>query len=94
FEIYQTLWGLKVLGIVEEKVSLAESGDAEWQGGLADTHFADVLVGVARRGATGILHVSRRMRERTFHFQDGACVFATSNDSDDGLIAYLLRRGV
>ena len=32
FEIYQTLWGLKVLGLVEEKVSLAESGDAEWQG--------------------------------------------------------------
>ncbi len=94
FEIYQTLWGLKVLGLVEEKPSLAESGDAEWQGSLAATHFADVLIGVAQRGSTGILHVSRRMRERTFHFQDGRCVFATSNDSDDGLIAYLLRRGV
>ena len=94
FEIYQTLWGLKVLGLVEEKVSLAESGDAEWQGSLAETHFADVMLGVAQHGATGILHVSRRMRERTFHFQDGRCVFATSNDSDDGLIAYLLRRGV
>ncbi len=94
FEIYQTLWGLKVLGLVEEKVSLAESGDAEWQGSLTETHFADVLLGVAQRGTTGILHVSRRMRERTFHFQDGRCVFATSNDSDDGLIAYLLRRGV
>ena len=94
FEIYQTLWGLKVLGLVEEKVSLAESGDAEWQGSLVDTHFADVLLGVAQRGATGIVHVSRRMRERTFHFRDGNCVFATSNDNDDGLIAYLLRRGV
>jgi hypothetical protein len=94
FEIFQTLWGLKVLGVVEEKVSLAESGEAEWQGSLAETHFADVLVGVAHRGETGILHVSQRMRERTFHFQDGLCVFATSNDTDDGLIAYLLRRGV
>jgi len=94
FEIYQTLWGLKVLGLVEEKVSLAESCDAEWQGSLAEKHFADVLLGVAERGSTGILHVSRRMRERTFHFQEGRCVFATSNDSDDGLIAYLLRRGV
>ena len=94
FEIYQTLWGLKVLGVVEEKLSLAECGDAEWQGSLAETHFADVLLGVAHRSATGILHVSRRMRERTFHFQDGHCVFATSNDTDDGLIAYLLRRGV
>ncbi|NIM00305.1 MAG: DUF4388 domain-containing protein [Acidobacteria bacterium] len=94
FEIYQTLWGLKVLGLIEEKPSLAESGDAEWQGSLAEVHFADVLIGVAQRGATGILHVSRRMRERTFHFQEGRCVFATSNDGDDGLIAYLLRRGV
>jgi hypothetical protein len=94
FEIFQTLWGLKVLGVVEEKVSLAESGEADWQGSLAETHFADVLVRVAHRGETGILHVSRRMRERTFHFEDGRCVFATSNDTDDGLIAYLLRRGV
>ncbi|MCH7781403.1 MAG: DUF4388 domain-containing protein, partial [Acidobacteria bacterium] len=94
FEIYQTLWGLKVLGAVEQKVSLAESGDAEWQGSLAENHFADVLLGVAHRGVTGILHVIRGMRERTFHFRDGHCVFATSNDTDDGLIAYLLRRGV
>lgn len=94
FEIYQTLWGLKVLGAVEQKVSLAESGDAEWQGSLAENHFADVLLGVAHRGVTGILHVIRGMRERTFHFREGHCVFATSNDTDDGLIAYLLRRGV
>lgn len=94
FEIFQTLWGLKVLGVIEEKVSLAESGEAEWQKSLAEKHLAEVMVSVAQRRETGILHVSQRMRERTFHFRDGRCVFATSNDTDDGLIAYLLRRGV
>jgi hypothetical protein len=33
-------------------------------------------------------------RERTLHIQQGSCVFATSNDVDDGLVAHLIRRGV
>jgi len=94
FEIYQTLWGLKVLGAIEEIVGLAESGDADWQGNLEEMPFADVFVSAAHARETGILHVSQRTLERTFHFHEGSCVFATSNDPDDGLIAYLLRRGV
>jgi len=94
YEIYQTLWGLKVVGAIEEKSSLAESSEADWQGSLADTHFADVLIRAGHQRETGILHVFRRMNERTFHFLDGRCVFATSNNHDDGMIAYLLRRGV
>lgn len=94
FEIYQTLWGLKVLGAIEEIVGLAESGEADWQGNLEEQTFAEVFVRAAHARETGILHVSQRTLERTFHFQEGRCLFATSNDPDDGLIAYLLRRGV
>jgi hypothetical protein len=95
FEIYQTLMGLKILGAVLVRDSLAESpAVSSMKGGLSDVSFADLLVSLSRSKSTGVLYVSRQNHERTFHLAAGRCVFATSNNPEDGLIAYLLRRGV
>jgi len=95
FEIYQTLLGFRVLGLVEEREPRREPiGEASWHGVLGDEGFAELLVRLGRAGDTGVLYVTRGTQERTFHVSGGRCVFATSNDPDDGLVAYLLRRGV
>jgi hypothetical protein len=95
FEIYQTLWAFKVLGVIEE-VEPRVSGEGAAQDGrlTAPDGLAGVLVHLCRDGVTGVLHVVRGTRERAFHLKAGVCLFATSNDIDDGLIAYLIRRGV
>jgi hypothetical protein len=95
FEIYQTLWGLRILGAVELRESIKESpADSSIKGSLCDLNFADLLVSLSRSQRTGVLYVSRRQHERTFHLSEGRCLFATSNNPEDGLVAYLLRRGV
>jgi len=95
FEIYQTLWAFKVLGVVEEVERRVTSEGAAKDGCLtAPDGLASLLVQLSRDGVTGVLQVVRGTRERAFHIKAGSCVFATSNDIDDGLIAYLLRRGV
>jgi Domain of unknown function (DUF4388) len=95
FEIYQTLLGFRVLGLVEEREPRREPiGDTSWHGVLGEEGFAELLVRLGRSGDTGVLYVTRGGQERTFHLAAGRCVFATSNDPDDGLVAYLLRRGV
>ncbi len=87
FEIYQALWAFLILGVVEEVIRTNE-GPKERSG------FHDLLVRLCREEVTGVLYMARGTLERTFHFKDGACIFATSNAIDDGLVAHLLRRGV
>lgn len=95
FEIYQTLWAFKVLGVIEEAEARVPAEGAALDGRLtAPDGLAGVLVGLCRARKTGVVHVVNGTRERAFHLKDGACLFATSNDIDDGLVAYLLRRGV
>jgi hypothetical protein len=96
FEIHQALWALKVLGAVEETDGAGESAAAgtSVEGRLGPEGMIEVLVRLCRAGETGVLHVTRGPAERTFHLREGRCVFATSNNFDDGLIAHLLRRGV
>jgi hypothetical protein len=95
FEIYQALWAFLVLGIVEAG-SGAESGSpgAAIEGRLERTSLPEILVRLCRDESTGVLHMAQGTRERTLHIKGGTCVFATSNDVDDGLVAHLLRRGV
>ena len=95
FEIYQTIWALKVLGVVEEVEELwMAPSDVTQRGALSQVDFTELLVLLARGGDTGVLYVTRGEHERSFHISDGRCVFATSNDVDDSLLSYLLRRGV
>jgi len=95
FEIYQTMWALRVLGAVERRDEpwMAPS-EMTQRGSLDQVDFTELLVRLGRGGETGVLYVTRDHHERTFHIANGRCVFATSNDPDDGLLAYLLRRGV
>ena len=52
------------------------------------------MVRLEREQETGVLYLTRGASERSLFFAAGHCVFATSNDPDDGLVSYLLRRGV
>jgi len=94
FDIYQMLWAFKVLGVVVPCVPHASVEDeASREGRLDETPFPELLVRLCRSGETGVLNVCRGNRIRTFHVAGGRCVFATSDDPDDGLISYLFRRG-
>lgn len=95
FEVYQALWAFRVLGAVQavdRALEFSPAGAVE--GSLAGEPFPALLVRMCRQGETGVLHVARGSHERTFHLREGRCVFATSNNPDDGLLAHLLRRGV
>ncbi len=95
FEIYQTLWALKALGAIEEvEYASTARSDVAFEGLFAGEGIAPVLVRLCRAGETGVLYLTRGALERTIHVRDGRCVFATSSNIDDGLVAYLLRRGV
>jgi hypothetical protein len=87
FEIYQALWAFLILGVVEEVVRTNE-------GPKERSAVAELLVRLCREEVTGVLYMSRGTLERTLHIKEGACIFATSNAIDDGLVAHLLRRGV
>lgn len=95
FEVHQALAAFHVLGmIVIAPPDAARFSDSR-RAGTFDRHdFLAVLARLCRDGETGVLHVARGGVERSFHLREGRCVFATSNDSDDGLIAHLFRRGV
>jgi hypothetical protein len=87
FEIYQALWAFLILGVVEEVVRTNE-------GPKERSAVAELLVRLCREEVTGVLYMSRGTLERTLQIKEGACIFATSNAIDDGLVAHLLRRGV
>lgn len=95
FEIYQSLWAFKVLGLIQEAEAVPDAPSTFGVEGRLDADgLAGLFVRLGRAGETGVLYVTRGALERTFHLREGRCVFATSNSIDDGLIAYLLRRGV
>ena len=66
--------------------------DVTQRGSLSQVDFSELLVRLGRGGDTGVLYVTRGEHERSFHISGGRCVFATSNDPDDSLLSYLLRR--
>ncbi len=92
FEIYRTLWAAKLLGLVQPCGRRA--GNAGFEGNLDECLLAQLLLGLEADGQTGVLYVTHGMVERSILFASGRCVFATSNDPDDGLVSFLFRRGV
>ncbi|MBD3869303.1 MAG: DUF4388 domain-containing protein [Acidobacteria bacterium] len=95
FEIYQALWAFKVLGVVHEVEHLGgEFSDAVIEGRFGKETVSPLLARLCHNEDTGVLQLVRGSMERTIHIMEGRCVFATSNSPDDGLMAYLLRRGV
>jgi hypothetical protein len=95
FEIYQALWVCKVLGAIEEADrSVEAANEASFEGHIGPEGIIPVLVRLCREGRTGVLYASRGTFDRTFHVKEGRCIFATSTNIDDGLVAHLLRRGV
>ncbi len=95
FEIYQALWAFKVLGIVYEVEHLGgDFSNAVIEGRFGKETVAPLLSRLCHSEETGVLYLVRDSMERTIHIKEGRCTFATSNSPDDGLMAYLLRRGV
>ena len=64
------------------------------QGAREQSSFVEFLLRLCTARETGVLYAGRGSMERTFHLRQGQCIFATSNDADDGLVSFLLRRGV
>lgn len=93
FEVYQALWALRILRATEV-VDHIVGADVRGSGRLEQDEFVGVLVRLCREGETGVLHVSRGGVDRSFHIREGRCVFATSSNPDDGLVAHVFRRGV
>lgn len=90
FDVARTLWAFRLLGLAAPAL-----GDGRESAQLiATTDIASALVALARDAETGVLRGWRDGTERAFHLRGGRCVFATSSDPDDGLLAFLLRRGV
>jgi len=95
FEIYQALWAFRVLGLITDAERAANAPEAAAiEGHLGPGGIGPVLVRLCRDCETGVLYVSRDAVDRAFHLREGRCVFATSSNIDDGLLAHLLRRGV
>jgi hypothetical protein len=95
FEIYQALWAFKVLGLIGAAERGASSPEAAAiEGHLGAGGIGPVLVRLCRDGETGVLYVSHDAVDRAVHLREGRCIFATSSNIDDGLLAHLLRRGV
>ena len=95
FEIYQALWAFKVLGVVYEVEHLGgDFSDAVIEGRFGKETVAPLLSRLCHSEETGVLYLVRDSMERAIHIKEGRCAFATSNSPDDGLMAYLLRRGV
>jgi hypothetical protein len=95
FGIYRTVWAFRVLGLIKEVDRSASGGsDALRTGRLLKNSFPEILIEMSRSRDTGVLYASRRNVERSFHLDRGRCVFATSTHPDDGLVSFLLRRGI
>ena len=95
FEIYQALWAFMVLGVVCEADRTQDPAPGSALVGRVErAALPEILVRLCRGEVTGVLHMSRGTLERSLHVKNGQCVFATSNNVDDGLVAHLLRRGV
>ena len=92
FEICQILWALRLLEIVEPVET--PPGEGRLDPTLGEIPLASLLLRLEARTATGVLYVRRGSRERRLLFAGGRCVFATSNDPDDGLVHFLFRSGV
>ncbi len=62
------------------------------RGSLEDVHIPEILLNISIRKETGSLHLKSGKKEKTFYFDEGRVIFAASNDSDDRLGVFLLRR--
>ena len=65
----------------------------EYRGDLAVTPLAEILSTIHRYRVPGVVTASREGRVRRIYLDDGLVVFATSNEREMSLAAYLVRTG-
>ncbi len=66
----------------------------EYYGDLASTPLPEILATIHRYRVPGIVSLTREGRVRRLFLDDGAVLFAASNEKETGLAAYLLERGI
>ena len=94
WEVFRAIHAFTVLGVVELDDPYVVHEQAEHEGRLSERSLPDLLVQLVSSGVTGVLQIHRDGVERCLHFDCGRCVFATSDDPDDGLLHTLFRNGV
>jgi hypothetical protein len=95
WEIYQAVHALTILDVIEPSRTRAAEDDSKGREGRLDERaLPELLVAIHDSGETGVLQLNRGQVERRLHFDHGRCVFATSTDTDDGLLHSLFRSGV
>lgn len=94
FEVLQALWAFRLLGWIEPAGQVGWSADGTVRGPEPGQDFATFFVDVCASGQTGVLEAARGGTTRTFHISEGRCLFAASDDEDDRLVHFLMRRGV
>jgi hypothetical protein len=94
FEACQHLAALRTIGVIEYAEPVLSTEATSREGALGVCGLGPILVDLCRGEETGVLKIVDDTRERSFHLREGNLVFATSNDLEDGLLAFLLRRGV
>jgi hypothetical protein len=65
----------------------------EYRGDLGTTPLPEILATIHRYRVPGIVTLSRGQRRRRIHIDGGLVIFATSNEPEMGLGAYLMSRG-
>ena len=66
----------------------------EYRGDLAVTPLAEILATIHRYRVPGVVRVSRDGRQRLIYLENGLVVFAATNEREESLGAYLLRRRI
>ncbi|MGH9366237.1 MAG: DUF4388 domain-containing protein [Thermoanaerobaculia bacterium] len=66
----------------------------EYRGDLAVTPLAEILATIHRYRVPGVVRVSREGRQRLIYLDNGLVVFAATNEREESLGAYLLRRRI
>ena len=66
----------------------------EYRGDLSATPLAEMLTTIHRYRVPGIVSVTRDKRVRRLFLDEGVVLYAASNEKDQGLSSFLLKRGI
>ena len=66
----------------------------EYRGDLSATPLAEMLATIHRYRVPGIVSVTRDKRVRRLFLDEGFVLYAASNEKDQGLSSFLLKRGI
>ncbi len=96
YDIYRALWALMIAGHVTRLDEAAgyESLGGPGEGFIVPGTVSECLLDLGDRSFSGVLRLFDGQHEGAIYLHRGQIEFATTNDPEQGLVAYLLRRGI